>query len=143
LALGDIHMQDPQVAGIHQGLLEFGLGCQILDDLSDLGMDLMDNKHNYVAALITHGGDPAEKNRLSDLKANKTDQLSRNDFHLYQKFPTASALAMQTAVSRLKLALSHLSRSGLPLSAMNRDAFIKVLIRLFRHPGRLVRVRGR
>lgn len=143
LALGDIHIKDPQVADIHQGLLEFGLGCQILDDLSDLGMDLMDSKYNYVAALIRHGGDLGEKNRLSKLRAGKADPLVKNDFKLYQKFPVASAIAMQTAVSKLKHALMLLSRAGLPFNAMNREAFIRILIKLFRHPGALMNVRGR
>ena len=143
LALKDIHLKDPQVADAREGLMAFGLGCQVLDDLSDLGMDLFDRKHNYVAALIYHGNDTQEKQRLLDLQDRGWDPGIRDDFQLYQKFPRASKNAMNVAVSQLHLALTHLSRSGLPLTAISREAFIKVLVKVFRHPNRLLNIRGR
>jgi len=143
IALKDLDQADPKVADVREGLTAFGLGCQILDDLSDLGMDLYDNKHNYLAALIQHGADHQERTLLLDLQSKGLDPGIRNRFQLYQKFPKAARQAMNMAVSQLHLALTHLSRSGLPLTALNREVFIKVLIKVFRHPNRLMNIRGR
>jgi geranylgeranyl pyrophosphate synthase len=142
-ALHDINSEDPQVAGVREGLMAFGLGCQVLDDLSDLGMDLYDNKYNYLAALIVHGNDMKEKELLLALASKGLTPGIRNDFQLYQKFPHASKNAMDMAVSQLHRALTHLSQSGLPLTAINRESFIKVLIKVFRHPNRLLNIRER
>jgi hypothetical protein len=143
IALHDINGEDPQVASVREGLMAFGLGCQILDDLSDLGMDLYDNKYNYLAALITYGNDMKEKKLLLELASDGLPTRIRNDFQLYQKFPHASKTAMDMAVSQLHRALTHLSQSGLPLTAINRESFVKVLVKVFRHPNRLLNVRER
>ena len=45
LALGDIDKNDPEYIHINDGLGAIALGCQILDDLSDIGMDLHNSKH--------------------------------------------------------------------------------------------------
>jgi hypothetical protein len=143
IALHDIKSEDPQVAGVREGLMAFGLGCQILDDLSDLGMDLYDNKYNYLAALIVHGKDMKEKELWSELASNELPPHIRDDYQLYQKFPRASTKALDMAVSQLHRALTYLSQSGLPLTAINRESFIKVLIRVFSHPNRLLNLRER
>ena len=142
-ALHDIHLEDPQVVGIREGLMAFGLGCQILDDLSDLGMDLVDNKYNYLAALIRHGDDMHEKDLWQELSSSGSNPGIRNDYRLYQRFPLASKKAIDMAVSQLHRALTYLSQAGLPMNSINRESFIKVLIKVFRHPNRLLNIRER
>jgi hypothetical protein len=142
-ALHDINHEDPQVVSIREGLMAFGLGCQILDDLSDLGMDLFDNKYNYLAALIVHGNDMKEKDLWLELSSNGSNPDIRDDYRLYQKFPHASKNAVDMAVSQLQRALTYLSRAGLPMDSINRESFIKVLIKVFRHPSRLLNIRER
>lgn len=143
MALNDISLRESKVSEVRNGLMAFGLGCQILDDLSDLGMDLYDNKHNYLVSMILHGDDRTEKKLLQDLQNGPMSPDMKNDFQLYQKFPRASENALTEATSQLQRALEHLSRAGLPLNAFNRESFIKVLIRVFRHPDRLLNLRER
>jgi hypothetical protein len=143
IALGDIKTEDPQVGNAREGLMAFGLGCQILDDLSDLGMDLYDNKYNYLAALIVYGNDMKERDRWLALSSDGSTQSIRDDYRLYQKFPRASKNAIDMAVNQLQRALTCLSRAGLPMDSINRESFIKVLIKVFRHPNRLLNIRER
>lgn len=143
LALGDINIKDWPVKQIHDGLLAFGLGCQVLDDLSDLGMDMIDNKHNYVASQILYGKNMAEKERYLDLQSSQPASDLRCGYQLYKQFPLASQTAMQEAVSQLQSALELFTESGLPLTTINREAFIKVLVKVFAHPDRLLNLRER
>lgn len=143
MALKDIDPDDPRVMGIQNGLMAFGLGCQILDDLSDLGMDLYDRKYNYLAASILYGKSEKERQALRAMQAEGVGPDIRTNYDLYQKFPNASKNAMDMAVSHLHHALSHLSQSGLPLSTVNRESFIRVLVKVFRHPHRLLNIRER
>ncbi|MCX5899883.1 MAG: polyprenyl synthetase family protein [Proteobacteria bacterium] len=43
------------VAPLQQALYRIGIGCQILDDMVDLGRDAREARHNYAASLIYHG----------------------------------------------------------------------------------------
>lgn len=52
------------IADIKEGLFKIGMGCQIMDDMVDLSMDVRMNRHNYVASLIHHGVNQEEKNGL-------------------------------------------------------------------------------
>lgn len=143
IALNDIDAHDPQVTDIRNGLMAFGLGCQILDDLSDLGMDLYDRKYNYLAASILNGASKGEQQALLAMQSKGYPASIRHDHHLYQRFPKASKIALDSAVSQLHRALSHLAQAGLPLSTVNRESFIRVLVKVFRHPHRLLNIRER
>jgi len=50
---------------IKEGLFQIGMGCQIMDDMVDLLMDIQMNRHNYVVSLIQHGDNSLEKNSLA------------------------------------------------------------------------------
>ncbi|RTZ94744.1 MAG: hypothetical protein DSY90_15275, partial [Deltaproteobacteria bacterium] len=52
------------------GLYRIGLGCQVLDDLVDIGSDLERRRHNFLVSLIHHGPFPDEKNRLGEWMAS-------------------------------------------------------------------------
>lgn len=52
-ALGDA--DSPLAEAMAEALYRIGMGCQILDDLTDLADDLRRNRHNFVAALAFHG----------------------------------------------------------------------------------------
>jgi len=143
IALGDIDLNQPATALAKDGLMTFGLGCQLLDDISDLGMDLNDRKYNYLISLIHHQGTPDERNLLK--KFNQTDHLADDNGleKLYQAFPKASHQALTEATRQLKNALRLLSDCGLPLSALQLDMFIKILVTVFKHPKRFFNLRDR
>jgi len=123
--------------------MAFGVGCQILDDISDLGMDFSDRKYNYLISLIHHQGSPDEKRLLE--KLYQDDHFHENDGHgkLYQSFPKAAHQALLDGTRQLKKALRSLSDCGLPLSSLNREMFIKILVKVFRHPERFFNLRDR
>jgi hypothetical protein len=52
-ALGDA--DSPLAEAMAEALYRIGMGCQILDDLTDLADDLLRDRHNFVAALAFHG----------------------------------------------------------------------------------------
>jgi len=142
LLLGDIH-DDKKTECIRQGLCHFGLGCQILDDLTDLEMDLYNRKYNYLAALILHGKDSGEKQQLSALlKRERSGEILEYDATLYQQFPKASKEAKKEAMSQFQVALEHLCEGGLPFNKSTRQAFIKTLMVLLGHPRLLLHIRG-
>ena len=143
IALEDIDPNQSKVIRAKDSLMTFGMGCQVLDDISDLGMDINDRKYNYLISLIHHQGKPDEKKLLE--KYYKDDHLSEHDDleELYLVFPKASQQALTDAIQLLKKALRSLSDCGLPLSSLNRDIFIKILVKVFRHPKRFFYLRDR
>ncbi|NOR51266.1 MAG: hypothetical protein GQ470_01480 [Gammaproteobacteria bacterium] len=140
-ALGDIKDID-QGEAIRDGLLNFGLGCQILDDLTDLGMDLACRKHNYIIAVIMQGEDSAEKEKLLKMMTLENTESFRDDIKLYRKFPAATKAAQSEATTRFEYALKRLSEGGLPMSKTNRVLFIKTLSALLGYPELLAKIRG-
>jgi hypothetical protein len=139
-ALGDISMKDETVKCIYEGLAAFGIGCQILDDLSDLGTDLYNQKFNYVASVIMHSVNGSERARLIEL-VHDSGRI-KDDHYLYQQFSGASKIAMKEARDQFHRALDLLCRGGLPLNKTKRQVFIKTLLAIFGHPKLLLHLRG-
>jgi hypothetical protein len=143
LALGDISADDPQVAALLEGLEGFGVGCQILDDLSDLGADLSAGKYNYLAAVIRHGEAAAEKESLATLTARAQEEDLTEESSLYGRFPKAAKVTLQGAIDQLDNALARLADGGLPLGKTKRRLFMGILTTLYGHPNALLHIRPR
>lgn len=143
LALGDISADDPQVAALLEGLEGFGVGCQILDDLSDLGADLSAGKYNYLAAVIRHGEAAAEKEGLATLTAHAQEEDLTEESSLYGRFPKAARVTLQAAIDQLDDALARLAHGGLPLGKTKRRLFMGILTALYGHPNALLHIRPR
>jgi geranylgeranyl pyrophosphate synthase len=79
-----------------EGLYRIGIGCQIMDDMVDMAMDIQTRKHNYLISLIHHGSHRAEKNRLGDLMHPGSDM--EGTAICADQFP--AALKQASAVSR-------------------------------------------
>ena len=88
------------VSVIKEALYQIGMGCQILDDMVDLSMDLRMNRHNYVASLISHGANPEERDLLKAGQLLKKGLEDRSD--LLMEFPDAMQTAGAKALSYLK-----------------------------------------
>jgi len=141
LKLGHLQLSDQRVQLARQGLIRFGIGCQILDDISDLGMDLFYRKHNYLASTIVHGGMSDEQRRLAALRTEDMSPDLIRRVALYKRFPESAAQAMQRALAVLHEALDLLAACGLPLSGAARDTFVDILVQLFQDPDRLAGIR--
>ncbi len=143
MALGDIEEADTKFRNINNGLISLGIGCQILDDLSDIGMDLYNRKYNYLAALIMHGQNIEEKQIFSCLTNDNTNIDFKDDVSLYQKFPQSSNLAINASMLHLQNALDLLCEGGLPLGFVKRRYFINILISTIGRPDMLINLRNR
>lgn len=91
-----------------RGLSDFGIGCQIIDDMADVALDLRQRRHNYVLALVAE----ASAGELATLR--KLQPESQEFVHLMEPF---LGMAAEDAIRLLKKGLSRLSLSGLPISA--------------------------
>jgi len=65
------------VAPLQQALYRIGIGCQILDDMVDLGRDTRETHHNYVASLIYHGSDQAGWQLLQEKAAAEPEKQEK------------------------------------------------------------------
>ena len=45
----------PRAERLRAGLMDFGLGCQVLDDIRDMARDLLEQRHNLVLSTLVHG----------------------------------------------------------------------------------------
>lgn len=88
------------ISKIKEGLFDIGMGCQILDDMVDLSMDLQMDRHNYVASLILHGESALEQKKLSCCK-NETPE-GKVVADLLFKFPHARQTAIKRALFLLQ-----------------------------------------
>ena len=83
------------VAVLLDALYQIGMGCQIMDDMVDLSMDMRKRHHNYVVSLIYYGLDSDDWNRLKSLiTSNAKPERNRN---LLFDFPYARKVAVRSA----------------------------------------------
>ncbi len=94
------------VASLQEGLYRIGIGCQILDDMVDLGRDARGLHHNYAASLIYHSSGPDQWQLLQQkAEAEPADQAKPT---LLLDFPPALAESARTARSYLLEGLTAL-----------------------------------
>ncbi len=92
-----------------QGLGQFGLGCQLLDDIRDLARDHMERRHNYALSLITHQSVVAVKRLRAMEGALSVDRA------IFSKFPDELAPVAQMAHDYMLEGMRHLNACGLAL----------------------------
>ena len=100
-------------------LFQIGMGCQILDDMVDLEMDIRMNRHNYVASLIRHGTNLKERTILDAILA-ADNRVEKNQDFLF-KFPDARGTAAAAALKFLKNGTEN-------LFAENHDFMVNISI---------------
>lgn len=90
---------------VQNALLNFGLGCQLIDDIRDMAQDLIEGRQNYVLSLVEQA-DPEGLGRLL-LSVRSVDE------RLYLENTAICSETARKAVSMMKDALCVLGRSGL------------------------------
>lgn len=118
-------------ARVKEALYHIGMGCQILDDMVDLGRDVKTRRHNFVASLIEWGADVPRKRRLADLVSSGTEA------ELAGAFSDTLWEANETAMGYLKHGLGQLLHAGHRSLVDPAAAFIVARIGADRllHPG--------
>jgi len=86
--------------GMKNALYQIGMGCQILDDIADLAMDILMNRHNFVVSLIRHGNNAKESKILESLLASE-NRIEKNQ-NILDRFPDAGSAAAATALEFLE-----------------------------------------
>jgi hypothetical protein len=86
-------------SGIKNALYQIGIGCQILDDMVDLPMDIIMKRHNYVESLILHGMNLDER-AVFEVKLSGGIKYEQNSDFLLE-FPDARRIAATTALNYL------------------------------------------
>ena len=87
-------------ASVKNALFQIGMGCQILDDMVDLAMDLQMHRHNYVISLIHHGNHSAERTALDAI--NSADETPMENKSVLLNFPRTRKAAADAALAYLR-----------------------------------------
>ena len=90
---------------VKQGLFLIGMGCQVMDDMVDLAMDLQMNRHNYIAALIHHDAQPPG---LASLEKSISTAHDATSMELLNTFPKIRGQACAQALDYLEKGFSLL-----------------------------------
>jgi hypothetical protein len=94
--------QPAEMPVVKDALYQIGIGCQIMDDMVDLSLDLRNHRQNYVASLISFGTNTLAKNRLREIAAID----SPDDY--FVQFPELTLEVYLTAERYLKHGLGRL-----------------------------------
>ena len=94
------------VSFLLDALYHIGMGCQIMDDMVDLSMDIRKRHQNYAISLIYYGSDSGNWSRLNSLiKLNSGSDENKN---LLLEFPYARKAAATSARTFLLKGLKSL-----------------------------------
>jgi geranylgeranyl pyrophosphate synthase len=93
----------PAALSAQESLYNIGMGCQILDDMVDLFLDLGEKRHNYVASVIFHQEKP---HVWQDLKERLVTTQSSEDF--FADHPKIAAKLRAKALSFLGSGMNSL-----------------------------------
>jgi hypothetical protein len=93
-----------------EGLMSFGLGCQILDDIRDISKDYLESRHNYILSAIY------TDYALYVAKLHQIQSDIDGSSNLFELFPDAVNPAADRAVKLLTDGLLSLGSAGLGIS---------------------------
>jgi len=89
---------------IQEALMNFGLGCQLLDDIRDVARDWIEQRHNYVLSLIEH--------QHPELLVRLRESVKTVEDRAYLVLPGPCAETAQRALGLMTDALTLLGRCG-------------------------------
>ena len=99
--------------------MDFGLGCQVLDDVRDLARDLLEKRHNYVLSVLAH-----EKPELLDELAARAQSVSDR---LYLDVPRYALPAARRGFDLLVSGLRTLGESGLGYDGAQAESMARAM----------------
>jgi hypothetical protein len=94
------------LVSIKSGLMNFGLECQLLDDVRDVGRDLRDKRHNYLLSMLSRDY-PEKYSKLIG---------STDHDRLYHHMPEVAIPAARRGLSIMRQGLSELDSVGLDIN---------------------------
>ncbi len=109
----------PRRAALREALMQFGLGCQVLDDIRDMARDLLGDRHNYVLSALAHQ-DPALLARLRQQARTPADRL-------YLAAPQAVLPAARRGLDLLAAGLRTLGEAGLGCDGRQAETMARAM----------------
>jgi hypothetical protein len=103
-----------------EALMQFGLGCQLLDDVRDMGRDLREQRHNYALSLLARDF-PA---------AYAACQQGEGSDRLYHRFPEVAVPTAKRGLRSMREGLSGLDALGLGIELGGADAIALAMFRV-------------
>lgn len=111
--IAEPHLSPSRLQAIKAAMMQFGLGCQLLDDVRDLAKDLREQRHNYLLSWLTHH-QPEALPALAQRAANGDDRL-------YLHTPRCAAMTAEKGFRMMREGLAQLGRQGLDFGADEAD----------------------
>jgi len=108
-----------KLAALKDGLMAFGLGCQILDDIRDMARDHRERRHNYILSCLQWNSDPYTQT----LDQRRLEVEAR----LHTEVPHVVLPAARLAMAHLCSGLTALSREGLDIGTAAVNTMASVL----------------
>ena len=108
-----------RTARLRDGLMDFGLGCQVLDDVRDLARDLLEKRHNYVLSILAHQA----PDRLDELAARAHSVADR----LYLDVPQFALPAARRGFDLLVSGLRTLGEAGLGYDGAQAESMARAM----------------
>lgn len=114
--------RSPRTDRLREGLMAFGLGCQMLDDIRDMARDLLERRHNYVLSVLAHQH-PALLEKISRQARTPTDRL-------YLSAPQAVLPAARQGLELLASGLRTLGEAGLGYNGEQAESMARAMFPL-------------
>ncbi len=111
----------------HTATEQFGLACQIVDDIKDMPADVLSGRHNLLVSLAFEM-DALTHRTLSDLRQEP------GDWETWDRFPAACDTAWELAQERFGRSFEALGELGVSLSREERIGIVRLMARLLRVP---------
>ncbi len=92
---------------LKDGFMQFGIGCQLLDDIRDVTRDYIENRANYFIALLQSENWEQNKKRLDNLC-----DLRNLDNYVADEFPETYKSVYDLALKKLYYGIEIFEKSG-------------------------------
>lgn len=110
----------PSTAHLRQALMDFGLGCQVFDDIRDMARDLLERRHNVVLSALAHG-EPAMLEQL-------TREVRSPDDRLYSAVPAVVLPIARQGFLRMVSGLRVLGAAGLGCDGAQAESMARAML---------------
>jgi hypothetical protein len=103
--IAEPYLDRARAAALKESLMQFGIGCQVLDDIRDMARDFVEQRHNYLLSSLW-------KNQPEFFKTLETRDIHVGD-RLYLEVPQFSLPAARLGFGMMRDGLGTLGAMGL------------------------------
>lgn len=108
------HLNPRRAAALKDALMQFGLGCQLLDDIRDVARDCVEKRHNVLLSEL-------RKNRPDFFRTLENRELNVTDRLYLEMLPVAVPVAKR-GFGMMRKGLAELGSMGLGINEKTADS---------------------